>query len=58
MNKLTVIVLCLWCVGCRREEAKKMTQAQSELVLLTITAAHLNASQTNWTVTVEARTNK
>lgn len=50
----------LFCVtGCYSEKdaPKKLTQSQSEYLALFIITSQINALQTNWTVTVSARTN-
>jgi hypothetical protein len=51
----------LFCVtGCYSEKdaPKKLTQSQADGVVLSIMAAQINTSQTNWIVTITARTNK
>lgn len=51
----------LFCVtGCYSDgdSSKRLTQSQADGVVLSIMAAQINAQQTNWTVTITARTNK
>jgi len=45
--------------GCHhlRQEAAKLPQSEAEYLLISVSAAQLNASQTNWTVLVVPRTN-
>lgn len=52
---LPLALLCL--TGCD-PATKPLTQAQADGLVLEIMAANLNASQTNWTITVTPRTNQ
>ncbi len=49
------IGLCVLC-GCHHDDdSKKLSQKDADEIALAILADQLNAAQTNWTVTVQAR---
>ena len=48
------IGLCVLC-GCHDDGSKKLSQKDSDGIVLAILANQLNAAQTNWTITVQAR---
>lgn len=55
-----LIAICLCALsGCRVDkDTPEPTQADKDFVLVSMLAAHANASQTNWTVVVSPRTNR
>lgn len=56
---LFIFSIALLCVsGCHRDNAPKITQSQADGISLSYWAAFENTIQTNWTVTITARTNQ
>ena len=41
--------------GCHHDDSKKLSQKDADGIVLAILADQLNAAQTNWTITVQAR---
>ena len=55
---ISVFICMMALIGCHTDADKpKLTQAQADKQALDFYASLVNASQTNWTITITARTN-